>query len=358
MTKEERQILMNTIIEEYKNTPDDKKCIQDLVRKYNVKHETIKKYLNLAGVTIIKNRTTKNPDKTKLIETAVEEYINTPEHERSAAATARKYGINRKTIITYAKEKGFTPTQHHNKPLFDNSVFDSIDTEEKAYWLGFLYADGFVTAKDNIVGLTLAEKDLAHLKKYNSFLKYPKGCTIRANGVGKDGNQLWACSTAIKDTHLWESLCDKGCIPNKSLILTFPSENQVPEYLLSHFLRGYCDGDGSLGIYRNENNISFIGTYDFLSKAMDFFKIKGSLYHKTNKSEEVYVLRYSCKKAYEVAKILYENSSIHLERKYNIYLKMCPLSSKEDSNNSGKNGEDCDVNTVLNSEITQGSESV
>ena len=80
MTKEERQILMNTIIEEYKNTPDDKKCIQDLVRKYNVKHETIKKYLNLAGVTIIKNRTTYNPDKTKLIETAVEEYINTPEH--------------------------------------------------------------------------------------------------------------------------------------------------------------------------------------------------------------------------------------------------------------------------------------
>ena len=37
---------------------------------------------------------------------------------------------------------------------------------------------------------------------------------------------------------------------------------------------------------------------------------------------------------------------------------MCPLSLKEDDNKSSKNGEDCDVNTVLNLEITKGSELV
>ena len=118
MTKEERQQLMNVIIEEYKNTPDDKKCINTLSKKYKVKNETIKKYLDQAGVEVIKNHNRKNLEKTKLIEMATDEYINTPEYERSAAATAKKYGINRKTIIEYAKKRGFTPTQHHNKPLF------------------------------------------------------------------------------------------------------------------------------------------------------------------------------------------------------------------------------------------------
>ena len=358
MTKAERQQLMNTIIEEYKSTPDNKKCIQDLVKKYGVKHETIKKYLLAAGVEIITNRTTKNPDKTKLINLAVDEYINTPEHERSAAATAKKYGINRKTIIAYAKERGFTPTQHHNKPLFDNTVFDNIDTEEKAYWLGFLYADGYITAKGNSVGLTIAEKDMEHLKKYNNFLKYPKGCVVHKNGVGKYGDQLWACSTTIGDDHLWQSLYEKGCVPNKSLILKFPTEEQVPRHLIKHFIRGYWDGDGTLGIYNNINYTSVIGTLDFLSEAMKYIGIKGYIAHKSNCSEEVYTLKYTNQKAANVAKFLYDNSNIYLERKYNIYLNMCPSKSEDLDNNLDKNGEDCDVNTVLNSEIAQGSESV
>ena len=358
MTKEERQQLMNVIIEEYKNTPDDKKCINTLSKKYKVKNETIKKYLDQAGIEVIKNHNRKNPEKTKLIEIATDEYINTPEYERSAAATAKKYGINRKTIIEYAKKRGFTPTQHHNKPLFDNTVFDIIDSEEKAYWLGFMYADGCVSSKENAVSLSLAQKDIEHLKLYNKFLNYPKGCVVAENGVSKTGETLWKCTTCIRDTHLWEALIDKGCVPNKSLILTFPSESQVPKHLLNHFIRGYCDGDGSLGIYNKGNDLSFIGTYDFLSNVRDALGVYGSLYHKNNKSEEVYVLRFSCGKAYAVAKKLYENSNIYLERKYNIYLQMCPSSLKEDDNKSSKNGEDCNVNTVLNLEITKGSESV
>ena len=358
MTKAERQKLMNIIIEEYKNTPDNEKCIQDLVKKYNVKHETIKKYLIQAGVEIITNRRTKNPDKTKLINQAVDEYINTPEWERSAAATAKKYGINRKTIIAYAIERGFTPTQHHNKPNFNNTVFDIIDTEEKAYWLGFMYADGWISSKGHIVGLTLAEKDIEHLKKFNEFLQYPKGCVVKKNGFGIKGNQLWACSTQIGDQHLWDALYDKGCIPNKSLILEFPTSRQVPTKLLRHFIRGYCDGDGSLGIYNNHNSLSFIGTEQFLEKVMNSLNITGNLYWKTNKSEEVHVLKYSGKKAAAIAEILYKDSNIYLERKYNIYLRMCPPKSKDLGNNSGSNGEGCDANPVLTSEITQGSEEV
>lgn len=42
----------------------------------------------------------------------------------------------------------------------------------------------------------------------------------------------------------YTDLINKGCGINKSLILKFPDETQVPQNLISHFIRGYFDGDG------------------------------------------------------------------------------------------------------------------
>ena len=44
--------------------------------------------------------------------------------------------------------------------------FDKINTEEKAYWLGFLYADGSISSKEDKIELGLAEKDLHHIEKF------------------------------------------------------------------------------------------------------------------------------------------------------------------------------------------------
>ena len=48
--------------------------------------------------------------------------------------------------------------------------FEKIDTEEKAYWLGFLYADGSVGSKDDRIELGLAEKDFHHIEKFRDFI--------------------------------------------------------------------------------------------------------------------------------------------------------------------------------------------
>lgn len=53
-----------------------------------------------------------------------------------------------------------------------------IDSEEKAYWLGFLYADGYLTARNHMVGLSISIKDIEHLRKYNRFLGYGKGLNV------------------------------------------------------------------------------------------------------------------------------------------------------------------------------------
>ena len=41
--------------------------------------------------------------------------------------------------------------------------FKEIDTEDKSYWLGFLYADGSVRKNTNTVELSLKGSDIEHL---------------------------------------------------------------------------------------------------------------------------------------------------------------------------------------------------
>ena len=132
-----------------------------------------------------------------------------------------------------------------------------IDTEEKAYWLGFMYADGYIGATEYSVGLNISLKDINHLKKYNNALNYKKGLNISethlfgsSEKTNKNGETLYMVSTTIRDKQLWEGLNSKGCIPNKSLILTFPDESIFcDKKLINDLIRGYVDGDGTLGVY-------------------------------------------------------------------------------------------------------------
>ena len=62
--------------------------------------------------------------------------------------------------------------------------FENIDNEEKAYWLGFLDADGSVGSKEDKIELGLAEKDLAHIEKFRDFMKINNNrCNILFNKV-------------------------------------------------------------------------------------------------------------------------------------------------------------------------------
>ena len=79
---------------------------------------------------------------------------------------------------------------------------------------------------------------------------------------------------------MYNDLIKQGCVPRKSLILTFPNTNQVPENLINHFIRGYFDGDGSIsyGIrerysVRKKQNLKriavkadFVGTKEMLNE--------------------------------------------------------------------------------------------
>ena len=114
--------------------------------------------------------------------------------------------------------------------------FEKIDTEEKAYWLGFLYADGSVGSKENKIELGLAEKDLSQVEKFKQFIGLDNKISYRKNTK--------SYRSSFRSQKCKQDLISQGCVPKKSLILTFPTEQQVSHSLICHFMRGYFDGDG------------------------------------------------------------------------------------------------------------------
>lgn len=295
----------------------------------------------------------KSEIKRRIINAAIDEYVNTSKRTRSATAIAKKYGINRKTLIRYLKDRGIEITSSHGAKELNETIFDVIDTEEKAYWLGFLYADGYVALKTNAIGLHLSLKDLNHIEKFKSFMGWDGEIKIREDhqfgtkdNRNKAGEVLYSCGITVTCAHMKESLIKLGCVPNKSLILTFPTDEQVPKQFKLAFIRGYFDGDGTLGLYKHsktnqklEESLMIVGTKSFLEGIQEYLG-PGYLMHKTNCNDATYRLGYSTKKAYKAARLMYENANIYLDRKYNIYInEYVPLNQAKSVNSEIENTE-------------------
>ena len=285
----------------------------------------------------------------------VEEYVNTPNHLKNLTKLAEKFGLKQsRTVSKILKDAGVIIYNTAQHTTIDETVFDVIDTEEKAYWLGFMYADGCVYAKEFRIELSLQGSDTEHLQKFANFLKSTKQDLVKVYKNYKHG-KYDRCRVSVRSKHLWESLNNKGCIPNKSLLLTFPI-NIVPTHLIKHFIRGYVDGDGCLCItdpHKIELNI--LGTLDFLKgiinnlpldKDYPIYKVKNKNYYTTN---------LWCSTAVKIIKFLYKDASIYLNRKYEKYLEICRLEEESSRRLSGNIGEGCDVNPEITEEIKESS---
>lgn len=143
------------------------------------------------------------------------------------------------------KAKGIEIINHQNETKFNEHIFDVIDTEEKAYWLGFIFADGYISSRDNGFELSLKGSDIEHLHKFNKFMEHNKD-NVKLGEVKNKDKTFLRCRWGIVNKHLWNTLNNLGCTPRKSLTLQFPN---ISEELEIPFIRGYFDGDGCLSYY-------------------------------------------------------------------------------------------------------------
>ena len=236
---------------------------------------------------------------------------------KTLSALGREFGVSYSTIRNLLKRKGIkTEGNKHNFPR-DEFYFSNIDSKEKAYWLGFLYADGCVHSNSNEISITLKDRD--HLEKFRKAIK-------SNNKIGESIDRRFSSMPkiyhfSIKDKQLKSDLIKWGCVPNKSLSLTkIPN---IPRDFVSHFIRGYFDGDGSLHWLNGTKNfrISFVGTAPFLKDIQKELGLSLSLgQQKGNQSKYFQVA--GRKQVPMILDYIYKDSdeNIRLTRKYKNYL--------------------------------------
>ena len=198
----------------------------------------------------------------------------------------------------------------------NENYFDKIDTEEKSYWLGFLYADGYVRMKDGRSGelkLKLKKSDKGHIELFRKCI----GSTHKIiDGISKvvvSGRTYESeCSSlSIYNTKIVKDLTKHGCMNKKTFKITFPN---LREDLVRHFIRGYFDGDGS--IYDNEKRASFSfvsGSIKFLQE-LENIMIKDNIVNKI-KQQGISISWSKKKTILNFYHYIYDNSTIYLKRK-------------------------------------------
>jgi hypothetical protein len=221
----------------------------------------------------------------------------------------------------------------------NKNIFNAINSEKKAYWLGFLYADGCNIPDYNKVIIELSVKDLKHLKKFCNFIgissykikilppseKVCKGKIIHGNG---------SCTIVVYSKQVANSLVKLGMIKAKSLILKFPNKKIVPNKYIRHFIRGYFDGDGCLSKYYSNHatryNFTIISTHNFCKSMRNVVKSIANLKLWNTQGKMQYCNISGNRQVKKFLDWIYKGSSVFLDRKYKIYKELKKTLNKID----------------------------
>lgn len=186
---------------------------------------------------------------------------------------AKVFDINPDTLSALAKENNLW-IDNRQKYAVNTDYFYNIDTPEKAYWLGFLDADGCINKNNTQLIFELQARDELSLYKFRSCLDSSHPIKQK---IVKLNNKVFihSCLTITNKT-LCNDLTRHGCTSNKSLTLTPPIINSE---LYSYWILGYMDGDGSVKVFTDKSRlkqvlrlgISFTGTYEVLSFIKEYF---------------------------------------------------------------------------------------
>lgn len=244
----------------------------------------------------------------------------------TGADLAKEYPISSVAVNTLLRRHGYktkSQSELQRKYPIDETFFDKIDTEKKAYFLGLLYADGYNNTDRNSVNLSLKEDDKDILIKLNNLIQPTKPLQFvdnsnikKTKGFENSQNQY---RLVIANKHISQRLVDLGCYKAKTYTLEFPKEEQVPKNLIRHFIRGYFDGDGCV----SNRVFSMVGTECFLISVqkimIDKLGLTKTKFYKRHKesSNNIVEIRYCGKN--NLKKIMnwfYSDATIYLERKY------------------------------------------
>ena len=226
----------------------------------------------------------------------------------------------------------------------NTNKFDVIDTEEKAYWIGFIWCDGYNSKRyrrknstpNYEFKLSLMEDDIGHLEKFKSFLESEH--PIKRYNYSSFDKPKTECRLLLANTKFGKVLDEKyGLIANRTDVNKLIC--QIPKDLIRHFIRGIFDADGSFSKYQTideghvvtKYNVSFTtysGLLDFINKELaeqNISRSKINSYYQRHKDRDgdcrclTYSGRLNCN---NILSWMYEDSKVYLDRKFLKYIEL------------------------------------
>lgn len=246
--------------------------------------------------------------------------------------SSEKSGIKYGSTYNYIKKYNFKTPNKGIRLKSDNSYFENINTEYKAYILGFFIADGYIEKNSGRICFNNSIDDISIIKEIQSQI-CPDSKLLYSNKQNQVKFRKEQVTLRFINKTIYKDLVEKYDIIsaktfNENYIFDF---SKIPEHLIHHFIRGYFDGDGSVSfipksankqlffnfsfifnskyfakqfaeIFQNKFNIIPV-IYDYIGKTSDYFSLRFNYNHKRqNKIREIY-------------NWLYKDSNIYLERK-------------------------------------------
>lgn len=295
---------------------------REIYRETNICGERIRNVLNKYNI----KRPSKNNSEIiryhqegydELVKNIIHDYLN----NNSIEEVGNIYNLHYQTISKILHNNNIDTKENMKKKYnFNEKYFDEIDNQNKAYFLGFLIADGNVSKTSGRICIDLQSQDKHILESFCSELGMPNkhlSFNDRSHTTNQDVYYLTFTSNHMKD-----ALSKYGIVPNKSLIYEYP--DNIPRELIRHLLRGYFDGDGCFTISNSSCHIFLIGTYQFMDYLRQYIEVYIGCHccfyqHKNNKN--TYVINISGKKnCYDFLSYIYQEAELFLFRKYNKFI--------------------------------------
>lgn len=298
--------------------------VNDLAEMYGVSKDVMKQFLyrNNISLSIQINEKLNNP-------TTVEKIIGDYRDGQSLVEIGEKLGIgpNRIKKVLISNSVEIRDASHARRTYdIDEHYFDVIDTPNKAYILGLLYSDGNINTSGGhyTIRIRLQEYDVDILEKIRHELKYTGN--LRFYDLNNKNSNWQNCyGLEINNKHMVEKLMEYGVIPNKSLLIKFP--NFLKKELVSHFIRGFWDGDGHISTKRyltccTCNGDFILGLQEFLYENFD---INSNVYTHDSPSGKVLNLVITSKeKTINFLNYIYQDAELYMDRKHDSYInKYC-----------------------------------
>lgn len=287
---------------------------------------TIGRYLKKCGLKTFGNRLFTNGE--------IKDILNSYENGETASMILERYKYKVKcpeTIMYTIKKYGGTPRRSGTQVSYNTSYFHDIDTEAKAYYLGFFLADGNVhqlkrNENQYRIQIDLQSQDEYILKQFNEEIGSSNAIShYRKNGRDEVMLQLHSREMA-------NDLMLHVVYPRKSMHEELT--NTIPQNLFHHYIRGIFDGDGTVYILNNKYHqlkFGFYGSHKLVEQIHHYLQrtiniSDNKIYDKTTVSFSNYSRYNDIINFYH---LIYDDSHLFLTRKRNKFLEYFQYKNKQ-----------------------------